>query len=86
MFNSLKAQFFHPLSTNLLYWAHTPTLLGLGYKLWPYIYIYIYISQINTKKNNILVQFDHLIKAGHEQEIQFLNNNSFYFDELNNDS
>ena len=36
LFNSLKIQFFHPLSTNLLYWTHTPTLLGLGYKLWPY--------------------------------------------------
>ena len=39
LFNSLKVQFFHPLSTNLLYWAHwahTLTLLGLGYKLWPY--------------------------------------------------
>ena len=46
LFNSLKAQFFHPLSTNLLYWAHTPTLLGLGYKLWPYIYIYIYLKLI----------------------------------------
>ena len=36
LFNSLKAQFFHPLSTNLLHWAHIPTLLGLGYKSWPY--------------------------------------------------
>ena len=36
LFNSLKAQFFRPLSTNLLYWAHTPTLLSLGYNLWPY--------------------------------------------------
>ena len=39
MFNPLKTQFFHPLFTNLLYWArwaHNPTLVGLGYALWPY--------------------------------------------------
>ena len=34
--NPLKAQFFHPLSTNLLYWAHNSTILGLSYKPWPY--------------------------------------------------
>ena len=39
LFNPPKAQFFHILSTNLLYWAHwahNPTLLGLDYKPWPY--------------------------------------------------
>ena len=39
MFNLLKAQFFHPLFTNLLYWARwarNPTPMGLGYNLWPY--------------------------------------------------
>ena len=46
LFNPLKTQFFHLLSTNLLYWArwaHNLTLVGLSYDLWPYIYIYIYI-------------------------------------------
>ena len=37
--NLLKAQFFRPLSTSLLYWAYSaynPILLELGYKVWPY--------------------------------------------------
>ena len=39
--NPLKAQFFHPLSTDLLYWArlvYNPILLGLGYNLTTMLY------------------------------------------------
>ena len=50
LFNSLKTQFFHPFSTNLLYWAHTPILLDLGYKPWPY----------NNKLNIIVIKSNKL--------------------------
>ena len=39
VFQFIRALFFDPLSTNLLYWAHWAKIsyiLGLGRKTWPY--------------------------------------------------